>query len=148
MLLRNFHLLTPRIGTSGQPKAEDFAPLAFEGYAVVVNLAMPDSDDAIAHEGQLVSAQGMSYIHLPVPFEAPTAAHLSQFCRLMEALEGQKILVHCQVNARVSAFMFKYLTLLKGVAPPQATTPLLTKWMPQMDDVWRDFLALTLEDIA
>jgi len=25
---------------------------------------------------------------------------------------------------------------------------LLTKWMPQMDDVWRDFLALTLEDIA
>lgn len=148
MQLRNFHLLTPLIGTCGQPKAEDFEGLASEGYEVVINLAMPDSDDAIANEGQLVSAQGMSYIHLPIPFEAPTAAHLSQFCRLMEALEGQKILVHCQVNARVSAFMFKYLTLLKGVREPQATTPLLAQWLPQINDVWQGFLDIKADEIS
>ena len=45
---------------------------------MVVNLAMHDADDAIADEGRLVSAAGMSYIHLPVP-EAPTAAHLQRF---------------------------------------------------------------------
>ena len=148
MPLKNFHLLTPMIGTSGQPRAEDFALLAGEGYEVVVNLAMADSDDAIAEEGQLVSAQGMSYPHMPVPFDAPTAEHLRQFCRLMEALEGRKILVHCQVNARVSAFMFQYLTLTKGASEAEATTPLLTKWLPQMDAVWQGFLAIQADEIA
>ena len=148
MPLKNFHLLTPMIGTCGQPKAEDFALLAGEGYEVVVNLAMADSDDAIAEEGQLVSAQGMSYLHMPVPFDAPTAEHLRQFCRLMEALEGRKILVHCQVNARVSAFMFQYLTLTKGASEAEATTPLLTKWLPQMDAVWQGFLAIQADEIA
>ncbi|MGB1550728.1 MAG: phosphatase, partial [Parvibaculales bacterium] len=79
-------------------------------YEVVINLAMHDADDAIAEEGSLVSKAGMSYFHLPVPWEAPTADHLKTFIGIMDALEDKKILVHCQVNARVSAFMLKYLT--------------------------------------
>jgi hypothetical protein len=66
----------------------------------------------------------------------------------MEALEGRKILVHCQVNARVSAFMFQYLTLTQGVSEAEATTPLLTKWLPQMDAVWQGFLAIQADEIA
>lgn len=141
MDLRNFHQITPRIGTAGHPKPEDFAAIAAAGYEVVINLAMHDADDAIADEGRLVSAAGMSYIHLPVPWEAPTTAHLKQFCRLMDALDDKKILVHCQVNARVSAFMLKYLTF-KGVSEADATTPLMVKWKPQMDDIWKAFLSI------
>ena len=141
MDLRNFHQITPRIGTAGHPNPEDFSAIAAAGYEVVINLAMHDADDAIADEGRLVSAAGMSYIHLPVPWEAPTAAHLKQFCRLMDALDDKKILVHCQVNARVSAFMLKYLTF-KGVSEADATTPLMVKWKPQMDDIWKAFLSI------
>lgn len=141
MDLRNFHQITPRIGTAGHPKPEDFAAIAAAGYEVVINLAMHDADDAIADEGRLVSAAGMSYIHLPVPWEAPTTVHLKQFCRLMDALDDKKILVHCQVNARVSAFMLKYLTF-KGVSEADATTPLMVKWKPQMDDIWKAFLSI------
>ena len=147
MELLNFHQITPRIGTAGHPKAEDFASIAAEGYEVVINLAMHDADDAIAEEGSLVSKAGMSYFHLPVPWEAPTADHLKTFIGIMDALEDKKILVHCQVNARVSAFMLKYLTF-KGVAETEATTPLMEKWLPQMEDNWKAFLALSEKDIG
>ena len=145
--LLNFHQITPRIGTAGHPKAEDFASIAAEGYEVVINLAMHDADDAIAEEGSLVSKAGMSYFHLPVPWEAPTADHLKTFIGIMDALDDKKVLVHCQVNARVSAFMLKYLTF-KGVAEADATTPLMEKWKPQIDDTWKAFLALSEKDIG
>ena len=147
MDLRNFHAITPRIGTAGHPTAADFSAIAAAGYEVVINLAMHDADDAIADEGRLVSAAGMSYIHLPVPWEAPTAGHLKTFIGLMDALDDKKILVHCQVNARVSAFMLKYLTF-KGVAEADATTPLMEKWKPQMDDNWKAFLAIEKEEVG
>ena len=147
MKLLNFHQITPRIGTAGHPKAEDFASIAAEGYEVVINLAVHDADDAIAEEGSLVSKAGMSYFHLPVPWEAPTADHLKTFIGIMDALDDKKVLVHCQVNARVSAFMLKYLTF-KGVAEADATTPLMQKWKPQMDDTWKAFLALSEKDIG
>ena len=88
-----------------------------------------------------MAREGMSYIHMPVVWAQPTAAHLKQFCRLMDALGDKKVLVHCQVNARVSAFMFKYLTF-KGVSEADATTPLMQQWLPQMDDTWKAFMAL------
>ena len=147
MKLVNFHQFTPRIGTAGHPKPEDFLGIAAAGYQVIINLAMHDADDAIAEEGSLVSKAGMSYFHLPVPWEAPTADHLKTFIGIMDALDDKQVLVHCQVNARVSAFMLKYLTF-KGVSEANATTPLTQKWKPQMDDNWKAFLALTQEDLA
>ena len=147
MDLLNFYQITPRIGTAGHPKPEDFPAIAAEGYEVVINLAMHTADDAIADEGSLISAAGMSYIHLPVPWEAPTADHLKQFCRLMDALADKKILVHCQVNARVSAFLLKYLTF-QGVSEADATTPLMETWKPQMDETWKAFLAIDKEEIG
>ena len=147
MKLMNFHQFTPRIGTAGHPKPEDFLGIAAAGYQVIINLAMHDADDAIAEEGSLVSKAGMSYFHLPVPWEAPTADHLKTFIGIMDALDDKQVLVHCQVNARVSAFMLKYLTF-KGVSEANATTPLMQKWKPQMDDNWKAFLALTQEDLA
>jgi protein tyrosine phosphatase (PTP) superfamily phosphohydrolase (DUF442 family) len=114
---------------------------------VIVNLAMHDADDAIAEEGSLVSKAGMSYVHLPVPWDAPTADHLKTFIGIMDALEGKNVLVHCQVNARVSAFMFKYLTF-KGVSQAEARTPPMDKWLPQMEATWKAFLALEKKDIG
>ena len=146
--LLNFCQLTPQVGTSGQPTVEQFAEVAALGYDAVVNLAMPDSDNAVADEGGIVTTLGMSYFHIPVPFDKPTADQLRQFSGLMDVLEGSKVLVHCAVNARVSAFMYQYLTLCKNQSAEQSTTPLLQKWLPQMDDTWKDFLMLGREDIT
>lgn len=145
--LLNFHQITKYIGTSGQPTPDQFKLIAEQGYRSVVNLAMPDSDNAVSDEGGIVSSLGMCYFHIPVPFGKPTAEHLSKFIRVMEALEGEKVFVHCAVNARVSAFMFKYLTLYKATSEQDATSPLLAAWLPEMDSKWRAILDLSLEDI-
>lgn len=145
--LPNFCQITERIGTSGQPTRAQFHAIAAAGYASVINLAMHDSDDAIPKEGSIVASLGMNYLHLPVPFDAPGRAHLQRFCRMMDALEPERVFVHCQVNARVSAFMYQYLTLTKGVSAAQATSPLLRKWLPTMNPEWRAIMALTREDL-
>ncbi len=144
----NFYPITERVGTAGQPTPAQFAQIAAAGYTAVINLAMPDSDNAIAQEGALVSSQGMDYIHLPVPFDAPGERHLRRFFGVMTALGDDKVFVHCALNMRVSVFMFKYLTLIEGVDEVQATSPLLGQWLPQMDPVWRRIIELERDAIG
>ncbi len=143
----NFVQLTPRIGTAGQPTAEQFADIAAAGFQAVINLAMPDSDNALADEGSLVSSQGMSYVHLPVDFAAPTPEHVRRFAGVMESFKDVPVFVHCAMNLRVSAFMYLYLRYCEGVSDDDARSPILAKWDPRMDDVWRAFLALQREEI-
>ena len=139
MKISNFYQLTPSIGTAGYPKPEDFSRIAAEGYRVVINLAMHDAPDAVDEEGALVSKEGMVYVHIPVPFDNPTAEHFRIFKECMDAFADKKVFVHCQLNLRVAAFMLKYLTA-KGVSEEDATTPAMTKWKPSMDDAWKAFL--------
>ncbi len=102
----HFEQITPRIGCSGQPTADQFALIAQADYAAVINLALADSDNALPNEGSLVTAQGMSFQHIPVRFDAPTLADLKTFFGVMRALTPRKVWVHCVVNARVSAFLY------------------------------------------
>ena len=143
----NYYRITSHIATSGQPTEAELHAIADDGYVAIVNLAMPDSENALVNEGSLAAALGMSYFNIPVPFDEPEASHLNLFRGVMEALGGRKVWVHCAVNARVSAFMYQYLTLYKGTSVEAATTPLLSKWQRRMDPVWGDFLELTREDV-
>ncbi len=138
--IRNYVQLTEAIGTSGQPGENQFADIAAEGYEVVVNLAMPDSDDAISAEGSLVTSLGMSYLHIPVPFDNPTREHLQTFIRTMDAFNGRKVWVHCAMNYRVSAFMYHYLRIRKGFTESQARSPVFLSWQP--DSTWQAFLKI------
>lgn len=141
--IRNFVQLTDRIGTAGQPTPEQFGLIAENGYSWVINLAMPDHPDALVDEGELVTREGMGYIHIPVPFKSPEPDHVRQFCRLMKSLldddPTQKVFVHCIMNYRVSAFMFHYFTKLEGLDPALSRSPMFESWTP--DPVWADLLA-------
>lgn len=143
----NFVQRTDSIATAGQPLPEQFAAIAAAGYSVVVNLAVPDSHNAVANEGSLVAATGMTYVNIPVKWEDPTRADLRRFLRTMRAFEGERIFVHCAMNMRVSAFMFHYLTIEQGLPPEQARGWILEQWAPKMDEVWKRFLALSPEDV-
>ena len=138
--ITNFVQLTPDVGTSGQPTREQFAAIAQDGYAAVVNLALPTSDHAIADEGSVVTGHGMSYFHIPVDFKNPTTDDLNTFIGTMRALEGKKVLVHCVMNLRVSAFMYHYLKHVRGFDEAAARSPVLDRWAPKMDAVWKAFI--------
>ena len=144
----NFVQLTDRVGTAGQPTREQFADISAAGYAAVINLAMHDSDNAIADEGGVVSSNGMRYLHLPIDFSAPTADDARLFIDIMRALAPRKVFVHCAMNLRVSAFMYLYLHHACGVSEEQARSPILAKWEPRMDQVWRDFLSLSAQEVG
>ena len=61
--------------------------------------------------------------------------------------QGKKIFIHCVVNARVSAFMYLYLTLVKGLNIDVATSPIIEKWLPSMDESWKSIMGLTIDKI-
>jgi protein tyrosine phosphatase (PTP) superfamily phosphohydrolase (DUF442 family) len=143
--ITNFVQLTPDVGTSGQPTREQFESIAADGYRAVINLALPTSDHAIADEGSVVTGLGMSYVHIPVDFKNPTADDLRAFVGAMRGLEGRKVWVHCVMNLRVSAFMYHYLKRIRGYDDAAARSPVLPRWEPRMEDVWKDFLALDID---
>ena len=143
----NFYQITENVGTGGQPTIMQLAEIAEANYSAIVNLAMHDSDNAIPEEADIVSSLGMEYIHIPVPFEAPTSNHLKEFFNVMDSFEEKKVFVHCAVNARVSAFMHQYLTLKKGVSSEKATSPLLHQWLPKMDSNWKFIMDLEIDEI-
>ncbi len=138
--ITNFVQLRPDLGTSGQPQREQFDAIARAGYQMVINLALPDSDHAIPDEGAIVTAQGMRFVHIPVKFDDPTEADFEAFAGIMDAFGGQRVWVHCVVNARVSAFCYRYLTERRGEPDADSRSPILERWLPQMDAVWRRFL--------
>ena len=143
----NFFQITDTIGTGGQPSVSQLYDIAQNGYDVVINLATHNSENAIENEGSIVASLGMTYIHIPVPFEAPTPEHLRKFFGFMNGLSEEKIFVHCAVNARVSAFVFKYLTMEKKMQAEEETTPLLAQWLPQMNLIWKNFLSIEKSDL-
>jgi protein tyrosine phosphatase (PTP) superfamily phosphohydrolase (DUF442 family) len=144
----NYVQLTPRIGTSGQPTAEQLREIAGAGYQAVINLALPTSDNALADESGHVTRLGVPYFQIPVLFDAPRIEDLRTFVGVMRALEDRPVWVHCAMNLRVSAFMYHYLRHDLGLPEAQARSPMLAKWEPRMDAVWRAFLALGPEHLA
>jgi protein tyrosine phosphatase (PTP) superfamily phosphohydrolase (DUF442 family) len=133
-----FHGVGDRLGTGGQPTQPQFQVIRASGFETVINLALPTSDNAIANEGGVVTGLGMSYVHIPVDFKAPTSQDFRAFCRVMAAFDDRPVFVHCAANMRVSAFVFLYRVLIQRVAVSEAERDLHAVWQP--DEVWSRFI--------
>lgn len=141
MDILNYYPISENLATSGQPTEDQFQKIADAGYEIVINLAMPDHQKSISNEGSIITALGMTYIHIPVPFDAPTDDQFSEFSNYLRSLEKRKVWVHCIVNARVSAFTFRHFRDVKNVPSSEIQNPVLQAWLPNMDDVWKKFIA-------
>ena len=144
----NYVPINDHIASSGQPQREQFQTIKDAGFDVVINLALASSEGAVIDEDAAVTELGMIYLHIPVDFANPTVADIQAFFALMRGLRARKVWVHCQVNARVSAFLYHYLRYELGFTDADASGPVLKAWLPQMDETWREFLALTKEQIG
>jgi len=142
----NFIQVSGLLASSGQPEDDQFKDIASAGYEVVVNLAMANSENAIPEEGNIVTALNMTYVHIPVPFEAPAVSHLKSFINVMDAIADKKVWVHCVVNYRVSAFLYQYQRLVHGATPETARKVMLSTWEP--NEVWQRFMEITSEQVA
>lgn len=136
--VRNYLPISDNLGTAGQPNPEQFGDIRAAGYQVVINLAMPDSTDALPNEGDLVAKHDMTYVHIPVVWKAPTYHDLERFFEAIDEHQGRKIFVHCVVNERVSVFVFLYRVIRQGIPLEEARGALLRIWEP--DETWQRFI--------
>jgi protein tyrosine phosphatase (PTP) superfamily phosphohydrolase (DUF442 family) len=141
--IQDFLWVLPDLLTSGQPFAHQFVLLKDAGVHSVINLALSSSADAIFDEGDIVQKLGMGYVHIPVEWQAPLPEDLLAFFDAMEQLQGQKVLVHCARNKRVSCFVMLYRVLRLGTPLDVCQADMQKIWQP--DIVWQEFIDTSLD---
>ena len=139
----NFLKLSDTIATAGQPTEEQFSAIKEAGYQVVVNLALPDSPNALSDEKKVVEAQGMQYAHIPVIWDNPTVEDVALFFSLMEAITDKNIFIHCAANMRVSAFIYLYRRIHERMNDEDAKKDIYQIWFP--NDNWHKFIEQVIE---
>jgi protein tyrosine phosphatase (PTP) superfamily phosphohydrolase (DUF442 family) len=142
----NFVSVSERLATAGQPTESQFADIKASGFAVVINLRTLDTPGAIGHEAELVKAQGMDYIHIPVVWQSPTSRNLDDFLDALRANRGRKAFVHCAANMRVSAFMFLYHVTQEGMPREDAEALMHRIWEP--NPTWQAFIGEQLTRLS
>jgi protein tyrosine phosphatase (PTP) superfamily phosphohydrolase (DUF442 family) len=140
----NFYQLSESIGTAGQPTALQFQAVQEAGYSIVINLAPGTHENALPQENNVIEALNMTYVHIPVAFDQPTAADFDRFCQVLQEHPGQSVFVHCAANLRVSSFMYLYRRIYQGISPEQAQIDLAKLWVP--NPIWQEFIDRTIAE--
>lgn len=134
----NYLKLSELIATGGQPTEHQLSLVKNSGYQVVINLALPTSENALTDEKASVETLGMEYINIPIDFNNPTVEDFDCFCEVMQKHQTQKIFVHCAANLRVSAFMYLYRTIYQDLDQEVATKDLKKLWQP--NETWQKLI--------
>jgi protein tyrosine phosphatase (PTP) superfamily phosphohydrolase (DUF442 family) len=144
--IRAFIAIDDVLATSGQPTREQVRMLRAAGFDSVLNLAVATSEGALPDEPELVRSHGMEHAHVPVDFERPTDADVEAFFAVMERWRGRRVLVHCALNMRASAFVFLWRVLRCGEDRGVAQRRLNAVWQP--DGAWAVLLERWLATVS
>lgn len=134
----NLRQYSTNFASAGQPTQEQLGALKEAGYERIVYIAFTNNRNAIADEDILVKNLGMDYLHIPVDWEAPLPQDFYVFADAMQRNPDRKTLLHCQVNARASAFSFLYRVIYEDVDVATAKADMNTIWQP--NTTWRNFI--------
>jgi protein tyrosine phosphatase (PTP) superfamily phosphohydrolase (DUF442 family) len=134
----NFRQYSETFASAGQPTREQFETLKERGFERVVYIAFTNNPNALSDADQVVKSLGMEYMHVPVAFDNPLPSDFYAFADSMQRDTDKKTLLHCQVNARATAFSFLYRTVFEDVPVAEAKADMNTVWQP--NEVWRDFI--------
>lgn len=136
----NFIRVSDLVLTGGQPTEEQLRAAAAEGVKAVINLATLNPRYSLDDEVGLAQSLGMAYHHLPVEWEAPTAADFAAFEAAYLPLTGQKTLIHCAANFRVTAFYALFAQKHLGWSEAEAEAFRARVWAGSNYPVWEAFV--------
>jgi len=131
-----------RLVTSGQPSAKGLRTLRDRGFEAVIYLAPSTVQDAVAEEPRILEAQGIEFVHIPIPFNAPDESHFLAVAEALRRLRERKVLVHCQVNLRASSMVFLYRAIVEKQDPARAYEAVARVWSPE--GPWKSLIATEL----
>ena len=137
----NFRQYSATFASAGQPTREQFATIAENGFERVVYIAFTNNPNALPDADQVVKGLGMEYMQVPVDFQNPLPDEFYAFADAMERNKQKKTLLHCQVNARATAFSFLYRVIFEDVALAEAKADMNTVWQP--NEVWRTLFLMS-----
>ncbi len=142
--IRNWQRLSHRVTTSGKLVPPDPQRLADIGVKRVINLALDTHPEALPDADAAMKTAGLDYVHIPVPFEAPTDNHYRDFVAALET-DDHPVHVHCIMNFRVSAFFYRYHVEACGMDKAAARALMERVWSPHRTDQmevpqWRAFV--------
>jgi len=139
----NFIPISPLLATSGQPTEDALRALGTRGFRAVVYLAPGNVANAVHAEAELLAAQGIEFIPIPIPFGAPEHAHVQAVFAALNRLRDRKTLVHCEINMRASTLVFLYRAIELRDDPASAYQAVAQVWSPR--GVWR---RLVVDELA
>lgn len=142
--INNFRQYSSQLASAGQPTAEQYATLRDAGFERIVYIAFTDNPNAVANADQVVKRLGMDYIHIPVDWANPSRRDFYAFADAMQRDTQRKTLLHCQVNARATAFSFLYRVIYEDVPVATAKADMNTVWQPNA--TWRDLIFEIMEE--
>ena len=98
---------------------------------MVINLALHDHPRySLRDEPGAVKSLGMTYVHIPVLFEAPTEYGLQAFFAAMQQHQHEKVLIHCAANIRATAFLGLHGAIIQRRPVEEAFAPRKAIWAP------------------
>lgn len=141
--ISNYREYSPQFSSSGQPDGEALKALAGEGFERIVYVAYSDHEHSLPNEDRLVKDLGMTYVQVPVEWNAPTLKDFELVAAALEADADARTLLHCQVNYRASAFSFLYRVLYQGADMAAAKADMNSVWTP--NETWTRLIFDVLE---
>ncbi len=134
------------LSSSGQPTEKQFRLIREAGYAVVVNLAPCDFiENPLKDEEAIVTGLGMRYVHIPVNSFHPKSEDFVRFVSTMMDASDEKVWVHCAINMRGAAFVYKYRCSVLGEDENIAIWDLREIWEPF--GLWKKFLLAEFAEV-
>jgi protein tyrosine phosphatase (PTP) superfamily phosphohydrolase (DUF442 family) len=141
--IQNYRTVDPLLSACGQPTEEQLRAVAADGFTAVINLALHDDPRyCLPDEAGLARSLGLTYIHIPVQFSAPTEDDLMRFFDAMDRHRHERLLVHCAANKRVTVFLGLYRVLRLHWDRRHAFALMHDIWEP--DDTWVAFIETML----
>jgi len=137
----NFRVVDARVTTSGLVPPDALEELRGDGIDTVIDLLPSTVDHAVAGEDEIVRAQGIDYVAIPVDFDAPAPDDFAAFVRTMDENAGQRVHVHCAANYRVSAFYALYAERSGHWSRERADEFVADLWNPAEHPPWGEFMA-------
>ncbi|MDP4942534.1 MAG: protein tyrosine phosphatase family protein [OM182 bacterium] len=142
--ITNFRQYSATFASSGQPTKDQFSAIAENGFERIVYIAFTNNTNALPDADQVVKGLGMEYMHIPVTWDNPLPSDFYTFADSLRRDTDKKTLLHCQVNARATAFSFLYRVIYEGVDIAEAKADMNTVWQP--NETWRDFIVAVLAE--
>jgi len=136
----NYLKIDDHLSTAGLPTSEQLRAASEEGFQAVINLATYNPGHSLEDEAGLVQSLGMDYHHIPVDWQNPKETDFAAFESAMAQLSGQKTLIHCAANFRVTAFYGLYAMKHLGWTETQADTLRADIWQGSDYPIWEAFI--------